>query len=215
MNALMSPYLDGLLNVAQTRRLECHIVSCSECRYKIELMKEIPQALQTDRVLVPRPEFTAMIMQQVVIKTQLQNSNGTQTSVKTKFQTETRYTSRNAEEHLIPSAKLLTLPRSTKSPGAYVLRFSSLAAALVLAVGVGIYTLQIGLGSASGASASTSEGIALFARSLIDAFQSPAEVLVGTIIAAALLIVLWFFFRKSGEDGQFNPNELGSQRNLE
>jgi hypothetical protein len=221
MNALMSPYLDGLLNGDQTRRLEYHIVSCNECRYKIQLMKEIPLALQTDRMLVPRPEFTAMVMQKIVITSQFQSDGKVQTAVRT----ETRYTFRNTEEHTLEKItpqndlKILTLPRREvslprpiKSPGVYLLRFSSLAAALVLAVGVGIYSLQI---SASGASASTSEGIALFARTLIEAFQSPAEVLLGVVITVALVIVLWFVFRTNDRNEQFSSAELNQRRNLE
>src|SRR5947209_14068488 len=97
MNALISPYLDGLLDGAQTRRLEHHVDGCEDCRYKMELMQEIPQALQTDRMLAPRPEFTATVMQRIVISAQLQSEGGVQTRVRAEFRSETQYTFRGTQ----------------------------------------------------------------------------------------------------------------------
>lgn len=221
MNALMSPYLDGLLDGAQTRRLEHHVDGCEDCRYKMELMQEIPQALQTDRMLAPRPEFTAMVMQRIVISAQLQSEGGVQTRVRAEFRSETQYTFRSPEapESGSPEsnpkneAKILTLPRRApvapapaKSPNVYVLRFASMAAALVMAVSVGIYALQINDGTSSNLSANnTTAAIGTFARTLTDAFQSPAELVLGVVIAIGVVVCLSYLFLRN-TNGSFNQN---------
>jgi hypothetical protein len=227
MNALMSPYLDGLLDGAQTRRLENHVGGCDDCRYLLELMQQIPQALQTNRMLAPRPEFTTMVMQRIVITSQLQNQNGVRTKVRSEFRSETRYTFRgdggnSAKTDPTNEAKIVTFPSTeerqsrlsgTKSPGAYVLRFSSIAAALVVAVGIAIYSLQIGVGAQTGATASTSAGIALFAHTLTDAFQSPAEILVGGVVTVALVVTLaYYLFLRNGKNQPEESNSLTQRR---
>ncbi len=227
MNLLMSPYLDGQLDSVQTHRLEQHVATCTDCRYKMGLLKEIPQALQTDRMLAPRPEFTAIVMQQIVIRSQFQTQGGVQTSVRTEFRSETHISFRNTEatkpENSDPNpkneAKIMLLPqrpaaslRPAKAPGAYVLRFSSMAAALVLAVAIGIYALQIAPDPSASTTASTSSAVSFFATTLTAAFQSPPELLLGFLVASALLVTLWFVFRSSDKNDQFSRNDLHRER---
>ena len=225
MNSLISPYLDGWLNSSQIRRLEAHVATCNDCRYKLELMQEIPQALQTHRMLAPHPEFTAVVMQKIVITSQLQTKNGLAATLTTEFRSETRTfrTANPAPAEKKPSekapeqeAKILNLFRPetkpTKAAGAYVLRFSSMAAALVVAVGIGIYALQPGLNTP--ASVSTSEAIGFFAHTLTDAFQSPVEIVLGAIITAGLVVALWLAFRTSSKNQFFQKNELSQERDL-
>lgn len=229
MNALMSPYLDGLLDGAETRRLQHHVGDCTECRHLLELMQEIPQALQTDQMLAPRPEFTTMVMQRIVITSQLQNQNGVRTKVRSEFRSETRYTFRgeggnSTGKNPTNEAKIIGFPSaeerqarqvSSKSPGIYVLRFSSMAAALVVAVGIAIYSLQVSAGAPTGVSASASYGITLFAQTLTDAFQSPAEILIGGLVALALVVTLGYYLLRNGREQMPESSSINQRQDRE
>ncbi len=212
MYVLMSSYLDGLLDSARTRRLEQHVEECEDCQYKLDLMQEIPLALQTDRMLAPQPEFTALVMQRIVITTQLQTQGGVQTETR-EFRSTTTFRSSEAAQSQsdeVPSQnqmKLLAFPTSTAQtrpgPAVYALRFSAMAAALVLAFGIGIYTLQLGV--TSQATVSVNESIGWFAATLTSAFQSPPEFLLGVVAALALAAALWLYFLRNNNEEASTP----------
>jgi hypothetical protein len=229
MNALMSPYLDGLLDGAQTRRLEHHVETCKNCRYKLELLQEIPTALQTDRMAAPRPEFTAMVMQKVVITAQFQRDGSVEVQGRAEFRSETQYTFRGtatSEQNQASRSetKVLEFPflrrattitaRPAKAPGVYLLHFASVAAALVIMVGIGVYTFQFGTGSAPTETAAyTNVVITSFAQNLTETVQSPVEVLIGVAVTFAVVVCLWFFFlRTRKEEQSFEQEELTRRR---
>jgi hypothetical protein len=67
-NKLFSLYLDNLLNEGQARTLEEHTSECDKCNDKLELMKQIPEALQSDKLLAPSEDFTKLVMQRIVMR---------------------------------------------------------------------------------------------------------------------------------------------------
>src|SRR6476469_8129211 len=76
-NQFTSSYLDGQLNDREVRLYEEHISGCVDCRDHLDLLKQIPSALQTDRMLAPKPEFTTLVMQRIIVKQQFGNSSST------------------------------------------------------------------------------------------------------------------------------------------
>src|SRR3954454_17610010 len=74
---ITSSYLDGQLDHHKVRVYEEHILQCADCRDHLDLLKQIPAALQTDRMLAPKPEFTTLVMQRIIVKQQFGNQNQT------------------------------------------------------------------------------------------------------------------------------------------
>ena len=201
---LISSYLDGQLQEEQTRQVEEHIAGCDDCRGRLEVMHHIPVALQTDRMLAPRPEFTKLVMQRIIVQQQVGNTlletRYSQVSVEyVSGSTTGRETQTSADdaEPERPQAKIISLaerrlarPRTTSD---IVLRMSAVAAALVLMVGAGIYIAALGPNSTSQASTAAVYGaIKDFGDTLRNAINSPVEVVVGIAIAALILIGLWY-----------------------
>src|SRR6476620_1639884 len=67
----ISRYRDGQLEEPLSLQVEEHVAGCPPCRHRLGLMKEIPAVLQTDRMLAPRPEFTKMVMQRIIVRQQV------------------------------------------------------------------------------------------------------------------------------------------------
>jgi hypothetical protein len=99
------------------------------------------------------------------------------------------------------SAKIISLPerRSSrmayKSPADYMLRFASMAAALVFIFGASVYIIGTD-GVDNSAKATVSGAIANFATLLVDSIQSPPIVAVGVLLAAAIVVVTWWYIKR-------------------
>lgn len=217
-----SSYLDGQLNDREVRLYEEHVVGCINCRDHLEVLKQIPSALQTDRMLAPKPEFTTLVMQRIIVKQQF----GDQSQSFEAQYTALSYTSTNLDEYededeadfdeeddtetseddlessevrpisIAEFARNRQVNRAGKLASSYVLRFSSVAAALVMMVGVGIYAL--GNFSSTPVDAPTAAvygSIKDFADSLRNALSSPLELLAGVAISAVVLFSLWYLLK--------------------
>ncbi|HEX2912118.1 MAG TPA: zf-HC2 domain-containing protein [Chloroflexia bacterium] len=225
----LSDYLDGQLDHNRTRTLEEHVATCPPCRKLLELMEAIPAALQTDRMLAPRPEFTTLVMQRIVVRQHLDSGTGslhTHTEISSyAVQSSPFQVSPSPEEQAgalasetdsaEPEAKIISLAerraQRSRTPGDYVLRFSSLAAAFVLIAGAGLYVMTQSSGSATGApTAAVYVAIQGFADTVRNALSSPVEVAAGVIIAAAVLIGLWYTL-KTLNASQQPSNESNNQ----
>ncbi len=192
LSSQISLYLDGLLHPAEKHELENHTAICEKCQHKLMLMRQIPTALRTDRMLAPRQDFTAIVMQQVVISQHVRGNNSSG-----------RGGAATAEADIDSDmpAKIILLPErrtnrmTYKSPADYMLRFASMAAALVFLFGAAVYI--IGTDSVdNSAKATVSGAIGNFATLLVDSVQSPPIVAVGVLLAAAIVAVTWWYIKR-------------------
>lgn len=207
VKSLISPYLDGHLNAEDNRRLEEHVVVCVTCQHSLNLMNQIPLALQTDRMLVPPPEFTRVVMQRIIIHERF--ATGTTETQIERFSIQThsgqRLVATPVNQPRDNQSKIISLvDRRAKTPSGYVLRFSSMAAALVLTVGMGLYFTSAGnTGVTSDAAAAVYGAISGFADTLRNALTSPLELAAGVAVAALFGIILWYWFKAARpEQGQ-------------
>ena len=207
---LISLYLDGLVHENVSRQLEVHVAGCIKCRDKLELMKQIPEVLQTDKLLAPSEDFTKQVMQRVVMQQVVVRRDGDRASSFTSY-TSTRVTTyvnaeprqakplETADEKLDddPSAKKFQIinldsQRNLRRPmpGTYLLRFTSAAAAMVLCFGFVAYISALN-GTMNVTSDSSGRAVMAFADLLTSSFSSPWEVAIGSIVAAIIIVTLW------------------------
>jgi hypothetical protein len=226
-NQFTSSYLDGQLSDREVRLYEEHVSGCINCRDHLDLLKQIPTALHTDRMLAPKPEFTTLVMQRIIVKTQF----GDQSQSFEAQYTALSFTSssfdededdleededtEDAEEDIASSqVRPISLAeysrdrqatRAGKLASSYVLRFSSVAAALVMMVGVGIYTLgNINSTPVDAPTAAVYGSIKDFADSLRNALSSPLELIAGVAISALILFSLWYLLKTLRQNEELN-----------
>jgi hypothetical protein len=215
-----SSYLDGELDDREVQLYEEHIIQCPTCQDHLDLLKQIPMALQTDRMLAPKPEFTTLVMQRIIVKQQFGNQT---------HSFETQYTSfsfsgadysqeedddgdyesdglSDNEDDLDPAqlqplslasyARDRQISRTSLIASNYVLRFSSVAAALVMTVGVSLYFLgNFSNTPVDAPTAAVYGSIKDFADNLRNALSSPIELVAGLAISAVILVSLWYLLR--------------------
>ncbi len=226
VRSAVSPYLDGELSREEARRFEEHLSGCADCQHELDLVKAIPAALQTHRMLAPRPEFTRLVMQQIIVRQQLgtttvesrtsslsfismsseaaleednddlENDEDEDETSDEQGQETADKTSQAKIVRLADRAPRLMAARRVKTPADYVLRFSAVAAALVLMVGLGAYVVAQTPGEGSEAPTAAVVGaIKSFADSLRAALNSPLELVIGVAVAAIVLIAVWYLVR--------------------
>jgi len=234
-NQFTSSYLDGQLSDREVRLYEEHIFGCVDCRDHLDLLKKIPSALQTDRMLAPKPEFTTLVMQRIIVKQQFGDNSQ---SIETQY-TAFSFTSSNfeededdldeddetetdeAEDDLEPSqgqpislaefARDRQVNRAGKMASSYVLRFSSVAAALVMMVGVGIYALgNLNNTPVDAPTAAVYGSIKDFADSLRNALSSPLELFAGVAISVIILFSLWYLLKTLRLNEELNKQNVES-----
>ena len=219
-NQFTSPYLDGQLSDREVRLYEEHILGCVNCRDHLDLLKQIPAALQTDRMLAPKPEFTTLVMQRIIVRTQIGDqsqsfeaqytalsfSSSSLDEDEDEDDQEEDDDSSEAEEDVTSSqvrpismaefSRNRQVTRPGRLASSYVLRFSSVAAALVMMVGVGIYALgNINNTPVDAPTAAVYGSIKDFADSLRNALSSPLELIAGVAISAVILFSLWYLLK--------------------
>jgi hypothetical protein len=226
-NHFTSSYLDGQLTDREVRLYEDHVSGCGNCRDHLDFLKQIPAALHTDRMLAPKPEFTTLVMQRIIVKAQF----GDQSQSFEAQYTALSFTSsslaededdfeededtEDAEEDIAASqVRPISLAeysrdrqanRAGKLASSYVLRFSSVAAALVMMVGVGIYTLgNINNTPVDAPTAAVYGSIKDFANSLRNALSSPLELIAGVAISAIILFSLWYLLKTLRQNEELN-----------
>ncbi len=236
---ITSSYLDGQLGHQEVRLYEEHIVQCADCRDHLDLLKQIPMALQTDRMLVPKPEFTTLVMQRIIVKQQFGNQTSTfeahYTSISfsgsTAAQDEDDFEADDPAEndevedaaHTQPIsmanyARDRQISRAGQLASSYVLRFSSVAAALVMMVGVSLYVLgNFSNTPVDAPTAAVYGSIKDFADNLRNALSSPVELVAGIAISAVMLVSLWYLLRTVRTNEELNTRskqnaEPGNQR---
>ncbi|NWJ44519.1 MAG: zf-HC2 domain-containing protein [Chloroflexi bacterium] len=187
MNQHISPYLDGVLNTAQTQKVEAHVEICPKCRHSLSLMQEIPKALHTDRMLAPKEDFTAAIMQQIIINHHLSSSLGTTAQPET--------VRKVAEVVPFDAARHKRAARASTTN--YVLRFAAMAAVLMVMVGVGAYLNVLTGNGTGGTQAAFGAAIGNFAGLLADSVQSPLILLLGVALTAGIIIATWWFIHRT------------------
>ncbi len=191
----ISLYLDGILNSSGVRRVEEHTAACPSCQKKMALMKDIPRALRTDQMLDPGPDFTAAVMQQIVIRHHLQNE------LKTPFRpAESREGSAEPVQTVEPTPDNLidfqSRRAARKSPADYMLRFAAMAAALVFMMGLGVYFT--GSDGVDGSARTSLNGaLAWFASLVVESVQDPVLLATGVVLAAAIIVLTWWYIRRS------------------
>jgi anti-sigma factor RsiW len=203
IKTLISSYLDGRLDYGQSRLLEEHIASCPTCRHRLGLMEEIPNALQTDRMLAPRPEFTKFVMQQIIVRQQLGTGRFETRLRQVSFRVDSEPNEAPPAEDDSASAKKLTSleeysNRRPKTPYDYTLRFSAVAAVAVVMITAGAFAFTQSPSNLSDTAAAVYGGIQSFADTVRSAFNSPVELLTGVVVAVAIMIGLWYFLRRPG-----------------
>lgn len=203
----MSPYLDGQLDSVQTRQLEEHLDGCDECQQKLELLKEIPVALRTDRMLAPQTDFTKLVMQRIIVREQV--ANRIEREIESVEVVVSR--ARTGNQVAQPTAKVVSLAdykaKRAKRPYEYILQFSSVAAVLVVMVAAGI----VATGSANNSGAAAVYGaITGLGENIRGVFSNPGELALGLAVTGIVLIGLWYIFRllrlnaTANEDGNDN-----------
>ncbi len=216
----ISLYLDGQLDELVSVQVEEHVAGCPPCRHRLGLMQEIPAALQTNRMLAPRPEFTKMVMQRIIVRQQVGTSTFETRLDTISYQTAQRepvqQPSKNQEtaetEDEPGEARLIHLAQARanrlKTSSQYLLRFSSAAAALVMLVGVSVFIISQNNGqSFDTPTAAVYGAISGFADTLRNALNSPFEVVAGVAIAALVLISLWYLLRALHINEDFTAND--------
>lgn len=232
-NQFTSPYLDGQLNDREVRLYEEHVAGCVNCRDHLDLLKQIPAALQTDRMLAPKPEFTTLVMQRIIVKQQF----GDQSQTFEAQYTSLSFTSTTLDEDeddldedaetddaeddltstsnrpisLAEYSRDRQINRAGNLASSYVLRFSSVAAALVMMVGVGIYALgNINNTPVDAPTAAVYGSIKDFADSLRNALSSPLELIAGVAISAVILFSLWYLLKTLRLNEELNKQNAES-----
>lgn len=218
---LLSLYLDGLLSVAQTQRLEEHTTGCVNCRNTLELMQQIPVALQTDKLAAPSEDFTKLVMQRIVMQQVVVKQNDGRGNFSSYSQTQVSVVSSYTTQ---PNrAKQISTPASEPKTDAddaegeavakfvqesnvidftsrrpmqttmpfYLLRFSAAAAAFVLGFGLLFYVFQVN-GNAISTTDTSGRAVMALANLLTSSFSSPLEVVIGAAVSVVIIVSLWF-----------------------
>jgi hypothetical protein len=240
---ITSSYLDGQLDHREIRLYEEHVEQCADCHDHLELLKQIPTALQTDRMLAPKPEFTTLVMQRIIVKQQFGNSSH---SFEAQYTSLSYSESDSAEDEddyepddpaetddgeddlasaqtqpisMANYARDRQVSRAGQLASSYVLRFSSVAAALVMMVGVSLYILgNFSNTPVDAPTAAVYGSIKDFADNLRNALSSPLELVAGIAISAVILVSLWYFLRTLRVNEELNSTrskqnaEPGNQR---
>jgi len=231
---ITSSYLDRQLDQNVVRVYEEHIQICADCRDHLDLLKQIPSALQTDRMLAPKPEFTTLVMQRIIVKQQFGNPTQSFEAQYTSYsytesdQDEDDYETDDDEDETgeddIASAQVQPISmanyardrqinRAGRLASNYVLRFSSVAAALVMMVGVSLYALgNFSNTPVDAPTAAVYGSIKDFADNLRNALSSPLELVAGIAISAIILVSLWYLLRTVRTDEELNTT---SKQNAE
>ncbi|MDB5079633.1 MAG: hypothetical protein JWP00_1557 [Chloroflexi bacterium] len=213
---ITSSYLDGQLDDREVRLYEEHIVICTDCRDHLDLLKQIPMALHTDRMLAPKPEFTTLVMQRIIVKQQFGDNNHSSELHYTSFSFNESAHEDDEDDELEPEesaedelesahpqpislanyARDRHISRTSQIASNYVLRFSSVAAALVMMVGVSLYAFGSFSNTAVDAPTAAVYGsIKDFADNLRNALSSPLELAAGIAISGVILVGLWYLLR--------------------
>ena len=206
---LLSLYLDSRVSQEQTEQIEIHLLTCVNCHHHLELLQTIPVALQTDRMLAPRPEFTRLVMQKIIVQQQIGNNRYDTQISQISVSVELGSGSADASELLededesdaAQPAKIISLaerranrPRTTAE---VALRLSALAAALVLMVGAGVYIATGPGGTTDSSTAAAYGAIKNFGDALLSAISNPLEVIIGIVAAIAVVIIIGYMLRSS------------------
>lgn len=178
MQELISLYLDNSLDSNQTQLLKAHLVYCDKCNETLNLMSQIPVALHADRMLTPHIEFTASVMQRVIVSEQVAAKTATVENFK-----------------VIPLESRRTKPHPiiANSIFQYSLRMASVAAVLVVFF-VGL--AATGVGSVNEVQASVGAGINSFAITVQESLQNPLVLVVGITTTIALIAFFWWYMAK-------------------
>jgi len=160
-------------------------------------MEEIPTALQTDRMLAPRPEFTKVVMQQVIVRQQISpRIEGTWVQSVSSQISDVPATG-SEEANKLSFNKMVSLEgRSSyrpKTASTYVLRFSSLAAVVVVMITLGVYVLAGPSSDLPNTTAAVYGGIQGFADTVRNALSNPLDVLIGGVLAVVVMVSLWYY----------------------
>ena len=230
-----SSYLDGQLDDREAQLYEAHVFQCPDCQDHLDLLKQIPMALQTDRMLAPKPEFTTLVMQRIIVKHQFGNQTHSFETQYTSFsfsgadysqEEDDDYESDDLsdnEDDLDPAqlqplslasyARERQISRTSQIASNYVLRFSSVAAALVMTVGVSLYFLgNFSNTPVDAPTAAVYGSIKDFADNLRNALSSPVELVAGLAISAVILVSLWYLLRTLRPDEE---TDTRSKQNAE
>ena len=148
-------------------------------------MQEIPVALQTERMLTPQANFTKSIMQQIIVRQQIESAV-----------IETQPKSANK---IVSLHEYRVNRQPVRNATDYALWFSSAAAVLVVMVGLGIYVTNTN-NTSNSATASVYGAIQNFADTLSSGLSSPVELVAGVAIAAMILIGLWYTMKTLRSD---------------
>lgn len=202
IKTLISSYLDGRLDYGQSRLLEEHVASCPACRHRLGLMEEIPTALQTDRMLAPRPEFTKYVMQQIIVRQQLGSGRVETRLRQVSFQVSQELSEPTLSEDDSATSKIVSLnersTRRAKTPYDYTLRFSAVAAVAVVMITAGAFALTQSPSNLPDTAAAVYGGIQGFADTVRNAFSNPVDLLTGIALSAVIMIGLWYFLKRPG-----------------
>jgi hypothetical protein len=230
-----SSYLDGQLDDREAQLYEEHVFQCPDCQDHLDLLKQIPMALHTDRMLAPKPEFTTLVMQRIIVKQQFGNQTHSFETQYTSFsfsgadysqEEDDDYESDDLsdnEDDLDPAqlqplslasyARERQISRTSQIASNYVLRFSSVAAALVMTVGVSLYFLgNFSNTPVDAPTAAVYGSIKDFADNLRNALSSPVELVAGLAISAVILVSLWYLLRTLRPDEETDTH---SKQNAE
>ena len=192
VRASVSPYLDGQLANDHIQRFKTHLDTCVGCKEQLDLMQEIPVALQTDRMLTPQPNFTKSIMQQIIIRQQIES-----TVIETQIESVNVQT--KSANKIVSLHEYRVNRQPVRNATDYALWFSSAAAVLVVMVGLGIYITNTN-NTSNSATASVYGAIQNFANTLSSGLSSPVELAAGVAIAAMILIGLWYTMKTLRSD---------------
>lgn len=235
-NQFTSSYLDGQLNDREVRLYEEHISGCVNCRDHLDLLKQIPVALHIDRMLAPKPDFTTLVMQRIIVKTQFGDQSQSFEAQYTSLSFSSSSPDEDEEdldeeedagdtEDDLESAQVRPISlaefsrdrqvtRAGRLASSYVLRFSSVAAALVMMVGIGIYALgNINNTPVDAPTAAVYGSIKDFADSLRNALSSPLELIAGVAISAVILFSLWYLLKTLRLNEELNSRAQNVESN--
>jgi hypothetical protein len=152
-------------------------------------MKEIPVVLRTDQMLAPKQDFTASVMQQILVNQHLKGSARPFSETRSVELQESKVISFEDRRKPTPA------PRAISS---YLLRYASVAAVLMIMVGVGVYlNVVTGTGNGSSTQAAVSGAISGFATLVVESFQSPLLLVLGLVLATTIILSTWWYFRRS------------------
>jgi predicted anti-sigma-YlaC factor YlaD len=177
MQEHISLYLDNSLDSKQAKLLEAHLVYCPKCGEKLNLMKQIPLALQADHMLAPHADFTVTVMHRLVAHEQVAK----------------QATTGLEERPKVVSLEAARNNHASRSVFQYSLRLASMAAVFVVFF-VGVAAM--GGGSVNGVQANISAGINTFALTVVESLQNPVVLVVGVAVTVLLIAFFWWYLVK-------------------